>query len=206
MGELISYVARPVVAKGLNLQATFDSCKISEYLFSDEKRHLVLLENLKLDFDFKRPLVFYPGCGVDIVWFLQVMERVFDSPEVDVLFLDQDYVQGTIETVLDDIGVSFERQGNVLHFYYSGRLFHLTIRQADVFSDWKSVPEYDMYFERAFRLMRDFASEYEKRVVEKLHPGGVLISDSGYKDYGLEEIPVAGEISAYGEMIVGKKR
>ena len=123
-----------------------------------------------------------------------------------MLFLDQDYVQGTIETVLDDIGVSFERQGNVLHFYYSGRLFHLTIRQADVFSDWKSVPEYDMYFERAFRLMRDFASEYEKRVVEKLHPGGVLISDSGYKDYGLEEIPVAGEISAYGEMIVGKKR
>ncbi len=206
MGEFISYAARPIVAKGLDSNAVLDYAAVDQYLFSDEKCYLKSLENVRISLPVRKPLIFYPGCGVDIVWFLHVVKRVFDVFEMNVLFMDQDYVQGIIETILDDIGVSFDRQGNILHFYFQGILVHLTIQNGNVFDVLENVPMYDVYFERAFRLMRDAVFGYERWVFEKLRLGGVLISDCGYGDVGLERIPVNAEISVYGEMIVGKKK
>ncbi len=66
-----------------------------------------------------------------------------------------------------------------------------------------TLPTFDIYFERAFRIMRERHPEYEQKIVEKLNRGGILISDSGFQDTTLRKIMVPKELSAYGEMVLG---
>lgn len=67
-------------------------------------------------------------------------------------------------------------------------------------------PEFDIYFERAFRIMKDQMEGYESQVFEKLSSGGVVISDSGFKEVGLEKIDLPISLSAYQEMMAGLKK
>ena len=206
MGFLISYEERAVKAKGLNKLAKPDQEKIQQYLFPDEYQNLsLLLDFPKLEHP-ENPALFYPGCGADILMPLKYIEILFPRVRnITFLLNDIDNNFGLIKTILDEVGVSFLEQKHKLQFYWNGILVDLQFLQGNVFA-LQDLPTFDIYFERAFRIMKDDYPSYENRIYQQLNPKGIIISDSGFQHLPLEKLPVSQELSAYKEMIVGIKK
>ncbi len=208
MGFLISYEERKVKAKGLNKLAQPKKEKIQEYLFPDEYQNLSLLLDLpKLEYP-KNPVLFYPGCGADILLPLHYMEILFPRLQnIHFIFNDLDNNLGLFKTILDDVGVSFqELKKNHLQFYWKGILVDLQFLQGNIFPTLSQIPDFNIYFERAFRIMKDGHENYEQQIYQKLKPKGILISDSGFQQLPLQKLAVSQELSSYREMIIGIKK
>ncbi|MEK6939955.1 MAG: hypothetical protein AABX31_04465 [Nanoarchaeota archaeon] len=207
MGFLISYEERLVKAKGLNKLAKPKEDKIKEYLFPDEYQNLSLLLNIpKLEYS-EYPILFYPGCGADILMPLKYIEILFPRlRQISFIFNDVDNTLGLIKSILDDVGISFESKKNYLQFYWNGILVNFNFIQGNVFQLLSQLPLFDIYFERAFRIMKDDHPEYENVIYQKLNPTGILISDSGFQHLPLEKVEVSPELSSYKEMIIGIKK
>jgi len=206
MGFLISYEERAIKAKGLNKMAKPSQEKIQQYLFPDEYQNLSLLTSLPERGFPKNPVLFYPGCGADILMPLHYLEILFPSVQnITFIFNDVDNNLGLIKTILDDVGVHFREKKNNLQFYWNSILIDLQFIQGNVFQILPKIPSFDVYFERAFRIMKDDHPEYENRIYQKLNSNGLLISDSGFQHLPLEKMKVSQELSAYREMIIGIK-
>ena len=207
MGFLISYEQRQVKAKGLNKFAKPKEEKIQEYLFPDEYQSLSLLKNLPtLEYP-ENPILFYPGCGADVLMPLKYIEILFPQlRHATFIFNDIDNNFGLIKTVLDNVGISFQEKEDSLQFYWNNILISLKYIQGNIFQITSSIPHFDIYFERAFRIMKDDSIEYERKMYERLNSQGILISDSGFQQLPLEKINVSQKLSAYKEMIIGVKR
>ncbi|MBI2665733.1 hypothetical protein HYX12_03875 [Candidatus Woesearchaeota archaeon] len=218
MRNLVFYEQREIKAKGLTKEHSLVKEKVEDYLFIEDMRRLLLWEkvapsfirSLKTNPFYKTksisPKVFYPACGMDILFPLFFLEKVF--PTIDKISLTLNDIDDNlqhIKTILDDIGLSFADNGDLaISFYWKDLLIELTFLQGNVFT--AELPPFDFYFERAFRIIKEQDSSYEKKIVDKLTKNGLIISDSGFKDFQLEKIIVPAELSAYGEMIIGIKR
>lgn len=210
MGELIVYSGHKVVAKGLDFRAKPQLKKIKKYLFKDEYVNLRLLKKAASTLNRTvrneaKPLLLYPGCGTDIILPVLYLERLFPKmKEVDLLFVDVSNCFELIRGVLDDVGISFaESKENKITFYWNDLLINLEFKEGNIFQLLPNLPEFGIYFERAFRIMKD--SNYESLIFQKLKPEGVIISDSGFQHLPLRRLPVSPDLSAYKEMIIGVK-
>jgi len=207
MGFVISYEERVVKAKGLNKLAKPSSEKVQRYLFPDEYQNLSLLSNLPKLSCPENPVLFYPGCGADILMPLLYLEIIFPHlRNVTFILNDLDHNMGLIKTVLDEVGISFGQKNGALQFYWNSIRVDIQYVQEDIFQAIHRIPHFDIYFERAFRIMKDDHPEYENQVYQKLSPQGILISDSGFQHLPLEKIKVSQDLSAYREMIIGIKK
>ena len=206
MGFLISYGERQVKAKGLNKLAKPNPKKLQQYLFPDEYQNLSLLADIpRMEYP-ENPILFYPGCGADILMPLKYMEMLFPRLRaITFIFNDIDNNFGLIKTILDDVGVSFKEERNKLQFYWNGVLVDLQFLHGNIFA-LQNFPTFDIYFERAFRIMKDDHPGYENQIFQKLRHNGIIISDSGFQQFPLEKIEVSQRLSAYKEMIIGMKR
>ncbi len=207
MGWVISFEEKAVTAKGLNNLAKPSEERVKEYLFPDEYQNLSLLTEIpRMEYP-ENPILFYPGCGADILLPLKYVEILFPRlRNITFIFNDIDNNLGIIKTILDEVGISFkEKKKNLLQFYWNGILVHLKFIQGNVFQIITDLPPFDIYFERAFRIMKDEHPEYENQIYQKLNSNGVLISDSGFQHLPLEKADVSQELSAYKEMIIGIK-
>ena len=206
MANLISYLQKDVPAKGAKPDNRINQEKLKAYFFDNEYDCLKLLQNIpKIDLPTAKPLLFYPGCGVDILFPLFYVEALFQTKQVSFLFVDKDNTLGMIKTILDDIGIHFSERKNILRFYWDGILVDLEFVTGNVFELLKKIPSFDIYFERAFRIMREQHLNYEQQIFTKLNKNGVLISDSGYQQCNLKVFPLPQELSSYREMIAGQK-
>ena len=109
-----------------------------------------------------------------------------------------------IRTILDDVGLSFAEKGKAIQFYWKDTLVDVELLQGDVFQ--LGLPLFNVYFERAFRIIKDPYPWYEQKVYHHLELGGIVISDSGFQGVPLEKVAVPQELSSYGEMIIGIKK
>lgn len=201
MNKLIFYENRIVRPKGL-IKSKINEEKFKEYVFSDDFENLQKLNTINPKLE--KATLFYPGCGVDILLPLLYLEKLFSNlKEIKLLFNDIDQNMNTIKTILDDLNISFAKNASSIKFYWKEVLVELEFIHEDVFN--LNLPEFNIYFERAFRIMKTHATDYEKKVFDRLPKGGYLISDSGFRDFPLKKIEVPNELSNYGEMIVGLK-
>ena len=206
MGQVISVIERPVTAKGLRKEAFPNEKRVRKYIFDEEYASLGLLSSL-VPFSHRQATLLYPGCGSDILLPLIYLGHLFPQVEnVHYIFIDIQPCLGLIKTILDDVGVSFKEKKNSIDFYWKGKLIQVDFIRQDVFSALPTLPEFDIYFERAFRIMKDSCAQYEPFIISKLKKNGVLISDSGFSQFPLERLPVDQRLGAYGEMIIGKKK
>lgn len=206
MGFVISYEERAVKAKGLNKLAKPKEEKVQEYLFPDEYQNLALLTDIPRMKYPEHPVLLYPGCGADILMPLKYIEILFPRlRNITFIFNDLDNNFGLIKTVLDDVGVTFKEKKNFLQFYWNGILVDLRFIQGNIFQTLHQIPAFDIYFERAFRIMKDNHEDYENQVYQKLNPSGILISDSGFQHVPFEKVEVSQKLSSYKEMIIGIK-
>src|SRR3989344_273221 len=204
MGFLISYEERKVKAKGLNKSAKPKEEKIQEYLFPDEYQNFSLLLDLPAFEYSENPTLFYPGCGADILFPLKYLEILFPRlRNITFIFNDLDNNFGLFKTILDDVGISFNEKNNFLQFYWNGTLVNLKFMQGNIFQLLPTIPTFDIYFERAFRIMKDDHLQYEQQIYQKLKPKGILISDSGFQQFPLQKLAAPQELSSYQEMIIG---
>lgn len=149
----------------------------------------------------------YPGSGADFFWPLYYLEQLFPQLEkAQLLFIDVHDVQDMIKTILDDAGISFEEKKGQISFYWKNVLATLTVQEGNIFELLPTLPAFDLYFERAFRIMKDQQDGYEENVLQKLLPGGLVVSDSGFENAELQRFPVPSELSSYGELVVGRKK
>lgn len=207
MGFLISYEEKQVKAKGLHKLAKPNEEKIKQYLFPDEYQNLSLLADVpRMEYP-ENFILFYPGCGADILMPLKYVEILFPRlRKITFYFNDLDSTFGLIKTVLDDVGISFRENKHFLQFYWKGILIDLKFMQGNVFQILNKIPAFDIYFERTFRIMKDNHPDYENEIYQKLKAKGILISDSGFQHLPLQKIGVSQELSSYGEMIIGVKK
>ena len=204
MSNLIIFEEKAVKAKGLNKDQKIDENKLKDYFFDDELENLRLLDNLP-KFDLSRKIsLLYPGCGTDILTPLIYLEKLFPkAKEAQLMMVDEMPVSGIIKTILDEIGISFSETKEDIGFYWKNKLVKVKFIQSRV-QDLE-LPEFNVYFERAFRIMKDQIPDYEQKMYSKLISGGIIISDSGFDSLKLERIDVPLELSAYGEMVIGRK-
>ena len=205
MGEVISYVARMIPAQGLNKKALPDQNKIKQYLFQEEYKQLVLLRQLPT-FKHESVSLLYPGCGADILFPMFYLKQLFPQlKKAQLTMIDQYHPADMIKTVLDDLGISFTEENQTIHFYWKKTLMTVFFLEDDIFKIIDRLPAFDVYFERAFRIMKDGHPKYERKIVEKLVSGGLVVSDSGFQGVPLTYYPVPSQLSAYGEMVLGVK-
>jgi hypothetical protein len=203
MGNLVVYTVRKVTAKGLFKGDIINTDKLEDYFLDGDKEKLELI-NFTLSSNLTKPRLFYPACGADIIYLLFFVQKVFDVEEINLILNDIESNLGIIKTILDDIGVSFSESNISISFYWDKMLVNLTFVVGDVFS--LDLPEFDIYFERAFRIMKSDKKDYEKKIFDKLSVGGFLISDSGFNHFDLDKVDACSSISSYEEMIVGEKK
>src|SRR3989344_6539865 len=217
MGEIVSYMERKVQAKGLNPYALPREKDVLKYLFEDEAKNLELLNEISpFNLAVSKPHLFYPGSGSDILFPMLYLDRLFPTlNEINMTFVDLEDSIGMIKCVLDEVGVSFEENtkspnnnfnNSEIIFFWNKKKVHLQFVTGDIFELISNLPAFDIYFEKAFRIMKDSDPDYEKKVLAKLNINGILISDSGFAELPLQKIAVSTELSAYGEMIMGVKK
>ncbi len=208
MGGVISYTERIFTAKGLKKDNKVDFSRLQEYVFEEDYDALKQLDYINLSLEqIEEPILLYPGCGVDVLFPLYYVRKLFSSlKQIELRLVDKDNNFAIIKTILDDIGICFEDYGEWIQFYFEGVLVTLYFKQGDIFEMMDGMLPFEIYFERAFRIMKERDSSYEERIFSRLREGGVLISDSGFQEVGLTKIEVPKELSAYREMIIGIKR
>ena len=208
MGNFIFYQNRKVKAKGANPKNIIDEKRLKNYFLGNDYDKLSLLDHLpKLHSPSSIPLLFYPGCGVDIFTPLIYLSKLFPKiSQAKLLFNDLDNTLGLIKTCLDEVGITFSGQKNQLQFYWQGFLIELIFVRGDMLTILNNSPPFDIYFERALRIYREKYPDYEQAVFTKIKPGGILISDSGYAHLPLHLLPAPASLSSYGQMIIGVKQ
>ena len=205
MENLIIYLEREIKPKGAVKGVLPDERRIREFLFEDEYHTLQLLQTITT-FPHTRATLLYPGCGADVLFPLLYIEQLFPRlTEMHCTFVDAQDNQKLIETVLDEIRIPFSRKKNKINFYWKDTRTTISFIVGDIFNLIDSSPPFDIYFERAFRIMKDGQEGYEQKIVNKLKAGGILISDSGFQKVKLRKLDAPKGLSAYGEMVVGVK-
>ena len=170
-------------------------------MFDDDFDNIQLLEKIQKLRVSDNSILFYPGSGADIIFPCLFVEHLFpEIKEITFHFMDIHNCLLLMNSILHDLGISIDSHNS---FYWNGILIHVKFDVANVFQI--DLPKHDIYFERAFRIMKDSDPNYENKVFDSLNQGGVLISDSGFQKLDLERIDVPSELSSYKEMIIGKK-
>jgi len=206
MGELLIFNEREVEAKGINKDNFIDKEKLKKYMFPEDYENLKILDSLNKFEMGEEVRLFYPGSGVDIFFPLIYLERLFSGvKKAKFIFVDIDSGLGIIKGMLDEVGVGFSEEENEIKFYWNNKLIELEFVEDNVSKVLEKLEEFDIYFERAFRIMKEQIINYEKNVFGKLKANGVVISDSGFKEVLLKRINVSQNLSAYKEMVIGVK-
>jgi hypothetical protein len=207
MNEVIFYQGNRISPKGKSTNNQIDQNKIKSYFFSKDYSKLSLLDNFpRLHLNTDNPNLVYPGCGADIFSPLLYLDKLFPQiNNINFIFIDNEDCMDIIKNLLDDVGITFSGRRKKIKFYWNNTLITLKFVHNNV---QKIIHKYnyDIYFERAFRIMKDNLENYETNVVKQLNPGGILISDSGFQDQNLQQIEVPKILSAYNEMIIGIKK
>lgn len=204
MGELITFPTHLVRAKGMRPNAPIED-KLKRYFFQEEYAHLQKLRQLP-KYSLRECTLLYPGCGVDILTPLLYLQELFTGlGQVTILLMDKDNYLVTIKAILDDVGISFAEKGNSISFWWDRLQVKVEWITGDIFELLPEIGYFEIYFEKAFRIMKERDSGYERKIVAKLALGGIIISDSGFRSFPLTTLDVPLELSAYGEMIIGRK-
>ncbi|MBI2102749.1 hypothetical protein HYT55_02830 [Candidatus Woesearchaeota archaeon] len=203
MSNILSFFPRKIKPKGIKKRPPSTE-KIKQFFFDVDYENIEKINPINHPLP-AAPTLFYPGCGCDIITPLLFIEKLFPQlTEINLLFVDLNDNVDLITTILDDVGVTFSQDNRFISFYWNHLLVSLQFLQDDIFTT--ALPQYDIYFERSFRIMKDVDPQYEKRIYKKLNAGGLLISDSGFQNVALQKIVVPPELSAYNEMIAGIKK
>ena len=205
MPPFLNFIGKPAPAKGLNPNNFIITANLHHHLFEDELFQLEKLKDIPpLALNTNNPLLLYPGSGSDILYPLFFLEHLINNlKQVTLVFIDQNYHLRMIKSILEDLGLSFSEENNFLNFYWKNLLVKLEFIVGNIFS--LELPAFDIYFERKFAIFKEYHELYEANIFNNLNVGGIIISDYGFKKCKLEQIGCNKELSAYGEMIVGRK-
>ncbi len=208
MNNLIILQEKQVKAKGLNSNNKIDEDKLKSYIFKEDYENLSLLNNINIPLNQEEISLLYPGCGADIIFPLIYLEKLFPQIKTaNLTFVDSENAFGMIKTILDNIGISFEEKENkYLEFYWKSKLICLNFILNKIELHIPKQQPVDIYFEKAFRIMRDNIPNYENNIFKIIKQNGILISDSGFQQQNLKIIEVPKILSSYQEMIIGIKQ
>ncbi|MBI2146096.1 hypothetical protein HYU22_02015 [Candidatus Woesearchaeota archaeon] len=205
MSQLITFPSHWVSPRGINPHTTPNLQKVQQYVFQEEYLALKQLSAIP-SFDQKECTILYPGCGADIITPCLYLASLFPTlRQARLLLIDLNLPLPTIKAVLDDVGISFSEHQNSFSFYWNSLLIKVEGMAGNIFKILPAIPPYDIYFEKAFRIMKSAEPFYEENVFAQLRSGGFIISDSGFRQVSLRTFEVPAALSAYGEMIIGKK-
>jgi hypothetical protein len=202
MPNLLNIIEKQIEAKGLNPYNKILPSKLLNHLFEDE---IINLETLKTIKNLKikdNPILIYPGSGSDILYPLFFLENLMEITQVKLIFVDRYNHLGMIKTILDDIGICFE-EDITLNFYWNNILVNLLFITENI--SMFEFPNFDIYFERKFSIIRENIPFYEESIINKLTENGFIISDFGFQSHNLKKHEVCPELSVYKEMIIGQK-
>jgi hypothetical protein len=207
MSSIIIYESKEVKPKGLNKADIINQDKLLNYFFEGDYEKLSVLDNIKLNHNKEKISLLYPGSGADVFVPLIYLNKLFPNvKKAKLIFVDSEDNLGLIKTVLDDVGISFKGRKNKIKFYWNKQLIELKFLPERIETHLQKGKTFDIYFEKAFRLMRDNIHNYEDQVVSLLKEGGVLISDTGFLNKELNYLEVPKNLSSYEEMVLGIKK
>ncbi len=207
MPNLIILEEKDVPAQGMDVSKLPNRELMKNYFFDDEFELLQQLPTIEHTFSAEEVTLLYPGCGTDILTPLLYLEKLVPRVErVKIHGVDMSDSLKLMKTILYEVGVSFSEDEEGIQFYWQHMLVRLQFHVQNIARFLHDGPEYHIYFEKCFRIMKDRMLDYEQVIYDKLAWKGLVISDSGFSQVGLEKISVDSGLSAYGEMMVGRKK
>jgi hypothetical protein len=207
MSSIIIYESKAIKPKGLNKADIINKEKLLNYFLAGDYEKLSALEAINLSHNKQKISLLYPGSGADAFVPLLYLQKLFPNvKKAKLIFVDYEDNIGLVKTVLDDVGVSFKGRKNKIKFYWENKLIELRFISKRIEDHLQKGKTFDVYFEKAFRLMRDQISGYEDKILSLLNEGGILISDTGFLNKDLEYIDIPRSLSSYEEMVLGIKK
>ncbi|MBI2573448.1 hypothetical protein HYV86_06300 [Candidatus Woesearchaeota archaeon] len=211
MDEPIFFIARDFKPKGHQQGSQPDIQKVKSMIYEEDYTTIdSFIPSSQIQLSTDQPTLFYPGSGCDILMPLFYIERLLPSiSEFTFIFIDIEHFLPLIKTILDDINIPFTNTQEGIIFYWKNQKITLHYQAKDVFSSLTDLKPFDIYFEKAFRIIKEESTnveEYEYSIIQKLNPNGIIISDSGFQNQELEYIKIPKELSSYSEMVLAQKR
>ena len=216
--NILAIIEQKIIARGAH-PTEISSLHLKQHTLQGELDQLPILSTISIPINTNCPTLLYPGCGSDIIFPLMYVTTLWPNLKtIQCIFIDEYNMQGIIETTLHNLNISFAREKNILIFYWNNILVRLRILVANVFHIMDKVPPIDIYFERAFRIMKSNYPNYESNIINHLTTNGIIISDSGFTQFTkhqIEEIELSKftqnttcqfqSLSSYQEMIIAIK-
>lgn len=205
---------------------TFNIAGIKEQIYPEEFEAYLRLKKIfeTEKFGKEHIVLFYPGCGADIInplLFLDVLVDWRKVKTIGLIYMDvNDVAPCFISSMLNKIITSKNRLEYIsddkarIRFMFKNSRATLTYFLADVL---KRPPQisFDIYFERAFEIFRAEEGWFIHYVLEHVNDGGLLISDcgfcrqdlfkkNGFVELGPEKLP--SELGLYKQLKIYKKK
>jgi len=207
MSSIIIYESKNIKAKGLSKKDIINQEKLLSYFLDGDYEKLSALDEININHNKQKISLLYPGSGADVFVPLIYLQKLFPNVQkARLTFVDLEDNLGLIKTLLDDVGVSFKEGKDKIKFYWGSKLIELKFISTRIEHYLKKEKDFDVYFEKAFRLMRDQLYGYENQIVSLLNKEGVLISDTGFLNKELDYVDIPKNLSSYEEMVLGIKK
>ena len=179
---------------------TLNSNFLSDNIYEDVLLAFNKLKQSNIKINKDKITLFYPGCSCDIIRPLLLLDSLCNFKKADVILSDQFLSPETIaETMSSLTGIKRFRKTKEKHiFRFKNKTIKIIYKECDSLLE-KNLPDFDIYFERAFQLFRKDNDEFIQNIIKRLNKDGLFISDFiDFKNKDLEELKIPKELNSIG--------
>lgn len=173
--------------------------ELNQYLLKkDLQEDYPMYKQIKKEFPkFKKKniVMFYPGCGGDILYPLTLYDSIItNNKHTKIILVDlHDRLENILASLNRYIQPKIKQKQNIANVKFRGKKFNLVYFQKDVLEI--KIPKMDIYYERAFPV-RDLI--HYQNVLKNINPGGLFITDRATtKQPGFTELKVPKNFGFY---------
>ncbi len=152
------------------------------FLAKNEYKDVLLafdkLKQSRIRVDKDEVTLFYPRCSNDIIKPLLLLDALTDFKKARIILADQILISESIaEAFLASTNSrKFRQFKDFQRFSFRDKTIDIFYLEGDILLN-KDLPEFDIYFERAFQLFRKDSVDFIPNIIKKANKGALLITD-----------------------------
>ncbi len=178
---------------------TLNNDFLKDNLYEDSLLAFNLLKKSKIKLNKKQLTLFYPGSANDIIRPILLLDAISDFQTANIILADQKLSQKfAVETMQNLTNIKkFKKTNNKIKFKFKNKEIKLIFNECDIINE--EIPEFDIYFERAFQLFRKDTKDFIPNIIKKAKKGSLILTDYlDFKHKSLKKINFPKEINSIG--------
>ncbi len=178
---------------------TLDNDFLKDKLYEDSLLGFNVLKKSDITLNKKELTLFYPGAANDIIRPLLLLDALANFKQATIILADTHLNSNSVLEMMQNLTniKKFKKKNNSLTFKFKNKEINFVFKECDILKS--EIPEFDIYFERAFQLFRKDAKEFIPKIIAKANKDALLISDYlDFKDETLKKINFPKELNYIG--------